>query len=221
MSCVVSGRTWFAAVQKAAILLFTFGLFLSVSAAGQEKKAAPLLPASSPEMEAGSACSLPDETDLALAEPQDTLAVQTPLSGSAEAGKALFLGSARFASGGAPCASCHTAGPFGTLGGRSLAADLTTLYDDLGPEGIADVLDNPEFPIMSEIYRNRPFTEKEKQDLIAFFAGLSQQEAAPPSSGFAGKLELFGILGALLFFILMIAFKPRQKDMFEILRRKS
>ncbi len=146
---------------------------------------------------------------------------ETPAAGDVEEGKALFLGRVRFEAGSAPCAACHTAGPDGALGGKTLAADLTTVFEDMGgAEGLSEILDNPEFPVMAESYRGKTFTVQEKEDLIAFFAGLGEAEP-PPAGGRVGKLEIFGALGMLLLFGFMAFVKPRQKDMFEILRRKS
>ena len=143
--------------------------------------------------------------------------------GNAAFGRALFLGSLRFDSGGPPCASCHTAGNFRSLGSRILASDLSGIFENLGgAEGIRDVLENPDFPVMSAAYRGKPFTEQEKRDLIAFFTALNQAAAAeqPPGSPF-GRLELFGAVAGGVLFLLLIFFRPRRRDMFEILRRKS
>ena len=82
-------------------------------------------------------------------------------------GKALFTGAQPFAKGGAPCAACHAFRGFGITGGK-FAADLTDLYDGMGEEGLNEVLKSLDFPVMKQIYADRPLTNEEIVALIAF-----------------------------------------------------
>ena len=90
-------------------------------------------------------------------------------------GEALFVGTVRFAQGGAPCLACHgiSGRNLGYAGGASYGPDLTGLYDNYGEDGIAGVLEDLSFESMVAIYSSRPLTEDERADLLAFFSQLA------------------------------------------------
>ncbi|GAB4257354.1 MAG: hypothetical protein Kow00122_15240 [Thermoleophilia bacterium] len=128
-------------------------------------------------------------------------------AGDSEQGRRLFLGSAGFENGGASCVSCHAAGGAGDISGGSLARDLTDLDRRMGSDAIYASLAQPAFPLMNEIYADRPLTEQERADLAAFFAAL----ASEPDAG-GSPLSSFwpaGLAGFALLFVLMAAFWPR------------
>jgi mono/diheme cytochrome c family protein len=95
----------------------------------------------------------------------------TPLlAGDAERGADLFTGRVRFANAGASCAACHTAAGAGPFGGGTLARDLTDLHTRLGELGVTGVLGSlTAFPVMDQVYRDKPLTDQERADLLAFF----------------------------------------------------
>lgn len=116
--------------------------------------------------------------------------------GNADRGHALFRGSSRFESGGAACASCHTAGDIGNLGGTSLGPDLTDVYDKFGGDaGVAGWLASPPSETMRPIFDDRPLTNTELSHLVAFF------EDAPNRDKPAGSIDwltIYGVAGVLV-----------------------
>lgn len=123
------------------------------------------------------------------------LGVTTPLSAAdPRAGEALYVGTAAFSRGGAPCLACH--GHAGTgLGSSSgyYGPDLTDLYTNYGAEGVSAVLEFLEFPSMEAFYRERSLTEQEIADLTAFFGETVESGAIPPD-----RLSLWVIVALLI-----------------------
>ncbi|MCM2264765.1 MAG: c-type cytochrome, partial [Desulfuromonadales bacterium] len=96
---------------------------------------------------------------------------ETPaVTGDPARGARLYTGEAAFAKGGAPCLGCHGITGFGLAGGANYGPDLTTMFENFGDEGIADILETLPFPSMEPIYATRPLTDEEQADLRAFFA---------------------------------------------------
>lgn len=149
------------------------------------------------------------------------------LAGDAERGRKLFLGQARFERGGAHCLACHSAGQTAGLGGGNMGrgetsaqGDLTVAYRKYGEDGLLGVLGNPPFRVMRHLYRDRPFSEQEKADLVAFLASTSDTETVA-AAVFGQRLWLFGGVGAIILFGLMSLGWGRQRQSFaERLRRK-
>lgn len=123
-------------------------------------------------------------------------------------GEALYVGTVSFSAGGAPCLACHgIAGhELGLANGASYGPDLTAIYEDYGEEGVLDVLEDLSFESMVAIYANRPLTDAEKADLVAFFGAVSTGEVPRIGSGMA----LHVILVTALFMILIGAFGWRR-----------
>jgi len=140
--------------------------------------------------------------------PTTTLAPAQPPpagAGDADRGEDLFLGSTGFESGGTACQACHTAGGRGSLGGQSMGPDLTSVLDRFGGEqGLIGVLGAPAFPVMRELYADKPFTDQEKADLAAFFSRESTEE--DKDSGDA--LFVIGLVGAGILFGGMVVIRP-------------
>ncbi len=131
--------------------------------------------------------------------PTETTLPAEPTVGDPDNGRDLFLGSNGLHNGGAACAACHVAGAEGNLGGRSLGPDLTTAFDRLGGEaGLTGWLGNPPSATMIPIFAERPMTEDETADLIAYLATTSAADANDgPIDGLlfaalAGVIALFG-----------------------------
>jgi mono/diheme cytochrome c family protein len=118
-------------------------------------------------------------------------------------GRALFTGKEPFASGGAPCVSCHSLRYPEVIGG-TLAADLTGLYSKMGESGVRGVLKSLSFPVMKTIYAQRPINESEATALVALFkdASVRKQETRDPF-----PLAGLGCFG--LFIVITILFKRR------------
>lgn len=110
--------------------------------------------------------------------PPEPELISAPASdGNAERGENLFTGPSRFENRGPSCAACHSSSGIGAFGGGTLGPDLTGAYAKLGdalivwPESVAP---------MSPIFTERPLTDQEKADLLAFFrsADITERETA-------------------------------------------
>lgn len=106
-----------------------------------------------------------------------------PVVGDVERGRRLFVGSRRFGAGTPACGSCHVAGSVGDFGGGVLGPDLTGSFETLGGEaGLTGWLGNPPSATMAPIFGDRPLTEAELADVVAFLADAPSQER--PDRGF-------------------------------------
>lgn len=112
-------------------------------------------------------------------------------AGDPSRGAALFVGSAAFENGGAPCLACHSLSGVGISDGANYGPDLSGLYEDYGAEGVAEVLESLAFPSMEAIYAERPLSETEQADLVAYFEQTASLSATPDNS----KLAMLVILG--------------------------
>ena len=115
-------------------------------------------------------------------------------AGDPQQGKALYVGSVPFEKGGAPCLACHSLTGVGISAGANFGPDLSSMYENYGAEGIAGVLESLTFPSMEAIYTDRPLTESEKADLVAYFAKTAELSATPDN----GKLALQVIIGVVV-----------------------
>lgn len=117
--------------------------------------------------------------------PEPELISAEVTEGDRERGENLFTGPSRFENRGPSCSACHSSSGLGALGGGSLGPDLTGAYGKLGdamilwPETVAP---------MSPIFTERPLTDQEKADLLAFF-----KSADVTSRDTAQVLRLFGL----------------------------
>jgi mono/diheme cytochrome c family protein len=142
-----------------------------------------------------------------------------PAVGEVGRGHDLFIGSNRFDEGGGACASCHTAGEVGNLGGQSLGPDLTPVYQKLGGEpGLTAWLANPASETMQPIFADQPLSENEIADLVAFLADAPNQDRPNDSSDW---LLLAG-LGGLVILIggMAIAWRGMRQTYVQTLRSK-
>ncbi len=138
---------------------------------------------------------------LATAEPTDDAdaaetAAPEPIVGDVDRGRSLFVGSTRFENGGGSCSSCHEAGDVGHFGGSSLGPDLDATFANFGGEaGLSTWLSAPASPTMQPIFDDRPLTETEIADLVAYL------ETAPERSrprSFGDALLLGGLAGLIV-----------------------
>ncbi|ACD93933.1 c-type cytochrome [Trichlorobacter lovleyi] len=113
-------------------------------------------------------------------------------------GKALFTGSKRFAKGGAPCLSCHPFTYPGISGGNLSIADLNKSYKKMGDAGMQGALKALKFPIMKNMYADRPLTDDEIKALMALFKDSAAQKEG------TGGFKTFQLAGGILFFGLLL-----------------
>ena len=107
-------------------------------------------------------------------------------------GRALYVGAAPFAKGGAPCLACHgiAGAGLGMAAGASFAPDLTSMYEDYGAEGVASILESLPFPSMEPIYASRPLSATEQADVTAFLAGVAGQPSFQAGGQLAGHVAI-------------------------------
>ncbi len=118
-------------------------------------------------------------------------------AGDPSRGEALFVGRMAFENGGSPCLACHNLTGVGISDGASYGPDLSAMYEDYGAEGVAGVLESLEFTSMAAIYADRPLSEAEQVDLIAYFEQTSKLSATPDN----GKLAMLVILGVAILLV--------------------
>lgn len=134
---------------------------------------------------------------------------ESPITGNADNGKNLFIGAVRFQNGGPGCIACHTVTGNGALGGGALGPDLTKVFSRFGGQGgLAPVLSSLPFPTMMGIFGNKPLTESEQADLLAYFASADAQGETP--SQFT-TVFVAGVVIAIILLAVMSTFFSRQQ----------
>lgn len=88
---------------------------------------------------------------------------------AATRGAQLFSGQRRFVGGGPACIACHSVGGLPFPNGGTLAPDLTHVSRRMGAQGVQVALATLYFPAMVPLYRSKPLTMAEREDLTAFF----------------------------------------------------
>lgn len=83
-------------------------------------------------------------------------------------GTKLFEGTAKFENGGVPCIVCHNVQLPGVFNGGTLAKDLSMAFTRLSPSGVDGIIRNPPFPAMANSFADKPLTDQEVKDLLAF-----------------------------------------------------
>lgn len=110
-------------------------------------------------------------------------------------GKALFEGRMRFAKRAPACLSCHSAGDAGLLGGGRLGPDLTSVAGKMG-KGLASAIENPAFPSMVGVFKDRNLTEMEAFQVAAYLQSVSGQPGAKKDVIFP-LIGIVGVVGGL------------------------
>ena len=130
----------------------------------------------------------------------ETTAPTPTVAGDVAAGEALFIGSVRLANGGPACFGCHSAGSYG---GAALGPDLSGATAHLGGAiGLTGWLSAPPSLTMQPFLVDRPLTEGEIADLVAF---IDSTTGTRPDrgvdwmlvGGLGGLAGLFGVMGFL------------------------
>lgn len=117
-------------------------------------------------------------------------------------GQDLFQGNIRFENSGVACNACHDVRNDAVMGGGILAAELTTVFSRMGRAGVQAILGRSPFPVMQAAYEDKPLTENEVAQLVAFleYADSEQYHQLPRdygmglfASGVVGAGVLFGL----------------------------
>ncbi len=114
--------------------------------------------------------------------------------GSATRGRELFQGTLRFQNRGSACGSCHRSAGIAFPNGGTLGPDLTGIYQRMGPDAMAVILQTLYFPTMNPIFANRPLTPQEQSDLTAFF----QQSGTAPAPAATAKIGGIAVMGLIV-----------------------
>jgi mono/diheme cytochrome c family protein len=124
--------------------------------------------------------------------------------GDSARGEALYVGTASFANGGAPCLGCHgiAGAGLGKAAGASYGPDLTEMWENFGEEGVNEILESMPFTSMEALYFNRPLVEQERTDLGAFLRDVSGRE--PPR--ISRSLLMEAAAGVGVFFLVIAIF---------------
>lgn len=129
-------------------------------------------------------------------------------------GRKLFEGETKFQNGGAPCITCHNVQLPGVFTGGMLAKDLSVAFTRLGPAGIDGIIRNPPFPAMIYSFGNKPLTDQEVKDLLAFLYHSDNWNLTQNYTG-GGEIyfliiSLFGI--NMIFLLLLVKYKRVKKN---------
>ncbi len=143
------------------------------------------------------------------------------MQGDPDWGRRLFTGEVPLENGGPACIACHEAAGVGILGGGSMGPDLTHVASRYGSEGLASALEALPFPVMKEVYADRPLSPAEQAHLRAFFErvdALGRQQSMSTLWLFLA----FGLGGmALLFGVLWLGWPRQRESLSDQLRRQA
>ncbi len=97
--------------------------------------------------------------------------------GDVDGGWQYFTGQKRFANGGVSCNSCHSVNDVGRLGGGTLGPDLTAVNIKYRDPELILILQNPNFPTMTEMFRDHKLNDEE---IVQLFAYLQNAKSKNP-----------------------------------------
>ena len=100
-------------------------------------------------------------------------------TGDVYEGWRLFTGQKRFENGGVSCNSCHSVNRVGALGGGTLGPDLTAVNIKYRDPELILILQNPNFPTMTEMFKDHKLTDEE---IVQLFAYLQESKKANPDA---------------------------------------
>ncbi len=138
--------------------------------------------------------------------------IDTATQEEIDLGERLFTGETRFAKGAASCQTCHQVAGVGTLGGGSLAVDLTRAGDRIGGAGIYGNVKAPSYPLMAQAYADKPLTEDEVFAVTAFLEKINASNT-PENQGPAGIAFLISGLAvcAVLIILYSLIWRGRKR----------
>ncbi len=125
----------------------------------------------------------------------------TAWAADANTGKALFTGEVMFQNRGAACIACHNVESLGSLGGGALGFDLSK-YAGGSASALSAILKSPQFPVMKDLFADRPLTEDEISSLVAYFESMPQPANPIQGPAPAGSFPFIGIAGLIVFLII-------------------
>ena len=106
-------------------------------------------------------------------------------------GEKLFWGQTTLQNGGPACVGCHSIAGTGILGGGTLGPDLTQVNVKYTLPELINILQNPNFPLMSKVFAGKNITDEEIVRLVALFQ--DKKTAQPLAAKFAMYFLYLGI----------------------------
>jgi mono/diheme cytochrome c family protein len=168
------------------------------------------------------------QTAPALSEPAEAPAT-APQKGNPQIGKQLFTGTLAFHNSAPACMSCHSVNTVGALKGGTLGPDLTHVFGRYGATGLSSVLQTLPFPTMQGIYQNKPLTEEEQANLLAFFESANSAEPPVAPTGESKDTTIqnlltpswaFALIGLGGFLLLVLLSNFTWRDRFQGVRQR-
>lgn len=140
----------------------------------------------------------------------------------------LFTGRTKFQNGGVSCNSCHSVADLGVFGGGTLGPDLTAVNIKYRDPELILILQNPNFPTMTEMFREHQLTDEEIVQLFAYLQNAKQINPHAPvvATTAAGTIEpkflIAGFAAAILALIgLNLVWRKRHQGVREDIVRRS
>ncbi|OGI06511.1 MAG: hypothetical protein A3I68_01930 [Candidatus Melainabacteria bacterium RIFCSPLOWO2_02_FULL_35_15] len=126
----------------------------------------------------------------------------------ARTGRELFLGIKLFKNNGLSCISCHNVAGVGKWGGGKLGPSLENIYRKFGEHNLASAIENCNWKIMREAYKNHPITKQEAIHLTDFFKSIRNE---PAREAWMFYLGLSGLGCLFLYIAVALFYKNRLK----------
>lgn len=132
---------------------------------------------------------------------------------NAKIGRELFLGTKPFKNGGLSCISCHNVASAGKWGGGKLGPSLEKTFNKFGKHNLASAIENSNWKVMKEAYKNHPVTKQEAVHLVGFFRSIKDEPIRESGIYYLG----FSGLGCLFLYITVALF---YKNRLRVVRKK-
>ncbi|MEZ5344227.1 MAG: c-type cytochrome [Pyrinomonadaceae bacterium] len=100
--------------------------------------------------------------------------------GDVAGGWQYFTGQKRFENRGTSCITCHSVSSVGSFGGGTLGPDLTAVNIKYRDPELILILQNPNFPTMTEMFRDHKLTDEEIVQLFAYLQNAKQVNPNAP-----------------------------------------
>lgn len=148
--------------------------------------------------------------------------------GDVEGGWRYFTGQTRFENGGVACNSCHSVSNVGRFGGGTLGPDLTASNIKYRDPELILILQNPNFPMMTEMFRDHKLNDEEIVQLFAYLQNAKVENphavvvATAPAGAIDPKFLVVGFAITILsFFGLNFIWRKRHKGVRADIVRRS
>ena len=106
-------------------------------------------------------------------------------------GEKLFIGRIKLQNSGPACIGCHSIAGSGILGGGTLGPDLSQVNVRYTLPELINILQNPNFPLMSKVFAGKNITDEEIVRLVDLFQ--DKKTARPLAAKFAMYFLYLGI----------------------------